>query len=151
MSATQSPYYLLAFDRLAHFVAATRRKWRSSRDLQALAPSELSLIATDLGLTESQLRKLVLKGETFPEALRQMAAALEIGDSKLESDPSLRRDMQALCSLCDSKRRCQRELRNGSAAAHYREFCPNAPNLEYLAARDRDVKSDRKRPVESCV
>jgi hypothetical protein len=151
MSTTQSPSYSLALDWLARFAAATRRKWRNRRELQALPLTELSLIAADLSLNELQLRRLALRGETFPDAFRQMAAALEIAGNKLENDLPLRRDMQVLCSLCDSKRRCQRELRNGSAAANFREFCPNTPNFEYLAALDRDLKAGCNRPAENCV
>ena len=42
------------------------------------------------------------------------------------------RDLQRVCTFCDSKRRCRNELDDGDAASTYAGFCPNAVTLKGL-------------------
>jgi hypothetical protein len=49
------------------------------------------------------------------------------------------RDMQRLCMSCDAKRHCEHELAQGSAAGHYREFCPNAFTLDALFEQQKEL------------
>ena len=42
------------------------------------------------------------------------------------------RDLQRLCMVCAQKGHCQHELAQGTAAEHFREFCPNAYTLDAL-------------------
>src|SRR5262249_59502481 len=46
--------------------------------------------------------------------------------------PAVMRDLQRLCIVCGQKGRCQHELAQGTAADHFREFCPNAYTLDAL-------------------
>jgi hypothetical protein len=49
------------------------------------------------------------------------------------------RDMQRLCISCEAKQRCEHELTQGSAARHYREFCPNAFTLDALFEQQKQL------------
>jgi hypothetical protein len=115
---------------------AQHRRRIALREMEALG-CEMPAIARDLGLTELQLRALALQEPGVPKHLKRMVAALEITDKFESTDSTLSRDMQSLCSLCNSKRRCGRELRGGTAAQSFEEFCPNAHNL--IALRDNGV------------
>jgi hypothetical protein len=42
------------------------------------------------------------------------------------------RDLQRLCISCSEKQRCAHELDVGSAAEHFRQYCPNAYTLDAL-------------------
>jgi hypothetical protein len=42
------------------------------------------------------------------------------------------RDMQRVCGLCRHKAQCDHELAAGTAAEHYRGYCPNAPTIGSL-------------------
>ena len=50
----------------------------------------------------------------------------------IDGDPAVVRDLQRTCLLCDHKSRCRRELAEGSAAQHFRDFCPNAYTFDAL-------------------
>jgi hypothetical protein len=54
-----------------------------------------------------------------PEALRQR-------------QPEVMRELEATCLGCAERARCTRELRGGTAADTYPEFCPNAARLSQL-------------------
>ncbi|BAQ49253.1 MULTISPECIES: DUF6455 family protein [Methylobacterium] len=54
-----------------------------------------------------------------PEALRR-------------SRPEIVRELEAACLGCAERARCTRELRGGTAADTYPEFCPNAARLDGL-------------------
>lgn len=56
-----------------------------------------------------------------PEAVRQ-------------HEPAVMRELEAACLNCAERSRCTRELRAGTAARTYSEFCPNASRLDALRA-----------------
>jgi hypothetical protein len=116
------------------------------RELDGLG-YEASVIARDLGITGAQLRALAVQEAGFPKQLKQMLGALELDPDLKKVDPTLSRDMQSLCSICASKRRCNRELRAGTAAENFGEFCPNASNLAELSGS----KSPQGRYLEFCA
>ena len=51
------------------------------------------------------------------------------------SEPLVLRDMERVCSLCNHKRQCDRDLAAGTAAAHYEEYCGNADTIDGLGPR----------------
>ena|SRR5690348_648970 len=112
-------------------VLAQHRRRVALREMEALG-CEMPAIARDLGLTELQLRALALQEPGVPQHLKRMVAALEMTDKFELADATLSRDMQSLCSLCNNKRRCGRELRGGTAPQSFHDFCPNAHNLSAL-------------------
>ena len=134
MSTTEQARYPVVewmFDKVSDALAKHRRRV-ALREMEALG-CEMPAIARDLGLTELQLRALALQEPGVPKHLKRMVAALDITDKFESADSTLSRDMQSLCSLCSSKRRCGRELRAGTAAGNFDEFCPNAHNLTALS------------------
>jgi hypothetical protein len=65
-----------------------------------------------------------------------MLIALAVDPEALaKSNPAVMRDLQRLCVACSQKGRCQHELAEGTAAEHFREFCPNAFTLDALFGR----------------
>ena len=57
-----------------------------------------------------------------------MLTALSIDQDDLaRTEPLVLRDMERVCALCSQKRRCDRDLAAGTSAAHYQEYCANAP------------------------
>ena len=43
--------------------------------------------------------------------------------------------MERVCALCSQKRQCDRDLGAGTSAAHYQEYCANAPTIDGLGPR----------------
>ena len=119
-----------------HAVAGWINKHRANgvRDeLGQCSPEDAMQIAKDLGVPVGDLHGLTAKGASAANALPKMLTALSVDAQALtDGDPAVMRDLQRTCILCDHKSRCRRELAEGSAAQHFREFCPNAYTFDAL-------------------
>lgn len=93
--------------------------------------AEVSRIADELGVGPAELRALAAKGPHGADLLQKMLTALKVDAADLSRrEPAVMRDLQRLCVACDHKRQCQHEIEQGTAAAHYHAFCPNAFTLD---------------------
>ena len=54
------------------------------------------------------------------------------------------RDLERVCSLCNHKRQCARELAAGTAAQHYDDYCPNASTLGTLVNPSAATPADAR-------
>ncbi len=133
LTSTQYPFVARVIDGIADFIGRQGRCLAASRELDALTPGEVSSIARDLKLSNSSLRELAAQ-ERQPDLLTRMLASLK--KTMPPSGDPLTRDMEAVCSLCRNKGRCNRELATGRAADNYQSFCPNAFNLDALPTKD---------------
>jgi hypothetical protein len=117
-------------------IADWYRAWRAGAhrsELDSCTAEDIERMAADVGLSVADLHRLENTGHE-PFLLPRMLAALKIDASELaKSDPAAFRDLQRVCSLCDNRRRCGRELAAGDAAATFEAFCPNALTLKGLA------------------
>ena len=96
---------------------------------------EVARIASDIGISPDELRALSSKGPGAADQVQKMLLALGVDPKVLaNNDPLVMRDLQRLCSTCADKGRCSHELADGTAAAHFHEFCPNAFTLDALFA-----------------
>jgi len=133
--AEESGYPTVAF--VLHAIAGWINKKRIMNDardeLGRCSPEDARQIAKDLGVPVGDLRGLAAKGAGAANALPKMMSALSVNEQALtDGDPAVMRDLQRTCVLCNHKSRCQRELAEGSAAQHFREFCPNAYTFDAL-------------------
>lgn len=128
-----------ALDMVLNSVADWVNNYRNSigRDsgLRHCGPHEVAQIASDIGLSPAELRTLSTKGPRSAELVAKMLVALGVDPKALaDRDPLVLRDLQRLCSTCGLKGRCAHELAEGTAPAHFHEFCPNAYTLDALVA-----------------
>ncbi|MGA7005199.1 MAG: hypothetical protein WBZ28_24965 [Pseudolabrys sp.] len=128
-----NPLIETAFKAIADWISNYRRAIGSFHELGMCGPDEVMRMAKDIGVTRSQLHELVSKGPGAADLLKRMLVALRV-DPKVLADIDLlvMRELQWLCITCDNKKRCERELTKGTAAEHFREFCPNAVSLDEL-------------------
>lgn len=104
-------------------------------EFQRCSPDEVRQIAKDLSVPLDELRSLASKGPDSAALLEKLLLALRVDPEVLmKADPATMRDMQRLCVNCQQKRRCQHELAAGTAAEHYRSYCPNAFTLDAVFA-----------------
>jgi hypothetical protein len=97
---------------------------------------EYARIARDLNLAPGELDELVRRGAHAADELPKMMAALNIDRKAVARvEPLVMRDLERVCSLCEQKRRCDRELVADTAAEHYADFCPNASTLKTLVTK----------------
>jgi hypothetical protein len=123
-----------AFGPVLAAIAGWYRKWRTGSDpsgLENCSADDVERMAKDIGLTVNELR--MLERADGPMLLPRMLTALKIDAAELaRTQPAALRDLQRVCGLCDSKRRCGTELAEGDAAATFESYCPNAMTLKAL-------------------
>jgi hypothetical protein len=132
-----------AVETVLHSIAAWVSKYRSAiglgNELGRCSPDEVMQIANDLGVPASELRELVSKGPHAADILQKMLVALNVDPAAIaKTNPLVMRDLQRLCITCGDKKRCEHEIAKGTAAEHFREYCPNALTLDALfSPKDR--------------
>jgi uncharacterized protein YjiS (DUF1127 family) len=109
---------------------------RELREMREMDVANFDQIASDLRMSSADLEALVRQGPHAADELPKMLTALGIDQHDLaRTEPLVLRDMERVCSMCISKRRCDRDLAAGTAAAHYEEYCGNAPTIDSLGPR----------------
>ncbi len=104
------------------------------------SPEEVVRIAADIGVPAAELRALAAKGPGAADLLEKLLIKLYVDPAQLaKTSPEVMRDLQRLCVFCGQKERCQHELKEGTAAEHYREYCPNAFTLDALFKQNADA------------
>ena len=96
-------------------------------------------------MTPQELLFAVSKGPHAADELPKLLSALGVDPQKLSSaDPALMRSLQRICITCGHKDQCQHNLAAGTAAGHYRYYCPNAVSLDALFQRNDSAVAPRK-------
>ncbi|MBN8990740.1 MAG: hypothetical protein J0H42_21050 [Rhizobiales bacterium] len=132
MTAQEKPYPVVEFviDTFADWLKY-RRELTEIREMDAV---NFDHIASDLRISSADLDALVRRGPHAADELPKMLRALGIDQADLaRTEPLVLRDMERVCSLCSHKRQCGHELAAGTAAAHYEEYCANAPTINGLS------------------
>lgn len=131
--ATKHPAVEAVVEAIADWVNRYRHKLGFYGGLERCSAEEVEQIAKDLSISAGDLRAIASKGPGAADQLQKMLVALEVDpDTLMKGDPATMRDLQRLCAACTHKRRCQHELAEGTAAAHFHEFCPNAFTLDAI-------------------
>ena len=129
------PFVEAIIDIIADWVKRYRYAAGLRGELARCGPEEVARAASELGLSSDELVRLARKGPHAADQLKKLLLALGVDRKKLASrDPGMMRDLQRVCITCGCKPRCERELAAGTAAQHYRNYCPNAISLAALFA-----------------
>jgi len=113
--------------------AAWLKYRRDLSEIRRMNRADFDLIAHDLRLSPGDLDRLVAAGQHSADEMPKTLKALGIDVAAIaRAEPLLVRDMQRVCSLCHDKAHCHRELADGTAAQHYKDYCPNAPTIDAL-------------------
>ena len=91
-------------------------------------------MAQDVGIPASDLRELARHCSDAADLLERRLEALGVSASELaKTAPAELRDMERLCTLCQSKGRCARDLGADPSDPVWRQYCPNEQTLVALA------------------
>src|SRR3974390_2031582 len=102
--------------------------WAQSRSntlahLQSCAEQEVERIARDTGISPSDFRTLVSLGPNASDLLERRMAGLELDPVEVsEIAPQTFRDLQRVCSFCQSHRRCLRELARDPGQPEWKDY-----------------------------
>jgi hypothetical protein len=103
---------------------------RELNEMRQLDRTDFNRIAADLEVSPGELDELVRRGPHASDELPVMLKALGIDEAALErTQPLVLRDMERVCALCRHKSQCDHDLVAGTAAEHYKGYCPNAPTI----------------------
>jgi hypothetical protein len=106
---------------------------RELNELHQIDRTELDCIAGDLQVSPSALEELVEKGPHSADELLSLLQALGIDQAVLaRTQPTVLRDMERVCALCQHKRECDHDIAAGTATEHYKDYCPNASTIGQL-------------------
>ena len=106
---------------------------RQRAELDRLSSGELQHLAQDVGLSVPGLRAITQGNPDAAELLSRRMAVLDLDPEELAgSRPEISRDLQRVCSSCESYGRCLRDLDRDPDGAVWADYCPNAPTLQEL-------------------
>ncbi|MGY3078251.1 hypothetical protein ACVWZZ_004659 [Bradyrhizobium sp. LM6.10] len=134
MSTASRPYPVVQ-DLIESFASWLKHR-RELNEIRQLDRADFDRIAQDLRIAPDDLEELVRHGKHAADELPKMLEQLGISAERLGRAQPLLRDMERVCSLCNQKGQCDRELADGTAAENYRGFCANSSTLESLDRAD---------------
>jgi hypothetical protein len=119
------------------------REWSRRRtrlaELESCGRAEMGRMARDLGMTRGELS--VLAGK-WPDSADLLSRRLEqVNLARVE--PQVLRDLERVCTLCGSKRKCEYDLTIHPSNRAWTEYCPNAPTIGALMAESSAGRSSR--------
>ena len=106
---------------------------RQRAELDRLSGDELQNLAHDVGLSVPGLHAITEGNPDAAELLPRRMSALDLDPEELaRSMPEIGRDLQRVCSSCESYGRCLRDLDRNPEGAVWTDYCPNASMLQEL-------------------
>lgn len=120
------------------------RDWtKGASVLQGWGDAEVEHIAKDVGMSASQLRALASLGPEAADLLLSRMAALDLDPNETsQTEPATFQDLQRVCTMCESHRRCARDLARDPGAPTWKDYCPNAATLMALSAQPWAARSE---------
>ena len=123
----------------AEVISQWWQTWTSTgpaqEELTCCAEGEVERIAKDIGMPASEIRRLASLGPESADLLSRRMAALGIDRKEVaQTHPQTFRDLQRVCTLCESHRQCARDLARDAGAPGWEDYCPNVATLRALNA-----------------
>jgi hypothetical protein len=111
--------------------------------LAALAdcgPAETARIAHDVGVSgAAELRVLAGKWPNSADLLSRRMRQIRLDAAHIvQVEPQVVRDLERVCTLCASKRRCSRDVAKERSPSSWQAYCPNTMTLKALVAERSD-------------
>jgi hypothetical protein len=92
-------------------------------------------MAHELGMSASELRALAKRGPDSENLLVRRMAALDLDAKEVAAiELAAFRDLHRVCTMCESRGRCARELARNPGSPSWEEHCPNVETLKALGA-----------------
>jgi hypothetical protein len=110
-----------------------RFKGSSESDFGCCAEAEIERMAKDLRMSTSELRAVAKKGPKAADLLLRRMADLDLDPTEVARlEPAALRDLQRVCTLCKSHRRCAWDFARGASPPTWDRYCPNTDTLAAL-------------------
>ncbi len=110
-----------------------RFKKISEADFGCCDQAEIERMARDIRMSASELRAVAKKGPKAADLLQRRMAALDLDPKEVAwLEPAASRDMQRVCTMCKSHRRCAWDFARRAPVSTWERYCPNTSTLEGL-------------------
>jgi hypothetical protein len=111
------------------------RSDRTACDLAAIGDREVEQIAKDLGVSSAELCSLARSDAKSADPLTSRMTALDLDCQEVARlMPETLHDLQRLCTLCNRRKRCARDLARAPLDPGWKDYCPNVATLLALDA-----------------
>ena len=105
----------------------------SPSSLGECGAEELERMAHDIGVSTAELYQLAKQGPQSADLLSRRMDALDLDENEVARvERATFQDLQRVCSMCDCKKRCARDLARDAADSVWKDYCPNARTLTAL-------------------
>jgi hypothetical protein len=112
-----------------------KRRRKTAAEVSLFDNGEKERLAHDIGVSGADFCILAGKWPDASALLSQRLNQLKLDPGRiLDAEPQVMRDLQRVCSLCASKRKCKHYFATNPAGLAWRDFCPNAHTLGALLA-----------------
>jgi hypothetical protein len=128
--ATQTDERPGLFGRLGRWFQDWSRRRTRLAELESCGPAEVEHMARDLGMTRGELSVLAGKWPDSADLLSRRLVQVNLTGVK----PEVLRDLERVCTLCGSKRKCEYDLTIHPSGGAWTEYCPNTPTIGALMA-----------------
>ena len=119
-------------------IEALSQWWRSftgggpSLELTCCADEEIARMA-DAGVSAAEFRKLSRLDPESADLLLRRMEALDLDPKEVGgTERRTLQDLQRVCAMCESHRRCARDLAHDAENPVWEDYCPNAETLKAL-------------------
>ncbi len=90
-------------------------------------------MAKDAGVSTVEFRKLAHMGPEGAELLFRRLEAIDLDPKEVgQTERRTLQDLERVCAMCESHRRCARDLARDSEDPVWEDYCPNAATLKAL-------------------
>ncbi len=104
-------------------------------DFEYCGEEGIERMAHDIGISSVELQKLAGHGAHSADLLLKRMAVLDLDENEVaRTERATFQDLQRVCTMCDCRRRCARDLAHDPGNAVWKDYCPNAQTLTALSS-----------------
>ena len=118
---------------LADWVRAVASRFVNDGEMQGLDRTEFAQIARDLNLSPPELYAISTGGNLSAGLLNKRMAEFGLSPEVVKKQhPEVSRDLERVCGMCSSKKRCASEFEQRGSDPGRSDYCPNMQTLRAL-------------------
>jgi len=130
---------------LTEIISGWWQKWTGFNpaysNISCCVQDDVERIARDVGVSAAELRALAKLGPGSADLLLRRMIALKLDQNKVfQTEPGTFHDLQRICSMCESHKRCEQDIAQSSTGTAWEDYCPNAATLKALNAMPLTVQ-----------
>jgi len=97
--------------------------------------AEIERMARDIRMSASERRAVARNGPKAADLLQRRMVDLDLDSKEVDRlEPAALRDLQRVCTLCKSHKRCAWDFARGASPPTWDRYCPNTSTLGALDA-----------------